>query len=196
MTALLKRLVLASGLAALAALVGCAHPITINPDVKNITGSGTPKVEKSVAYYVSAEDMKREVTTEGGGGDKISYFPYRDLDTSIYKSLSEVYTSVIKLETPNAAAGANKPTLVFTPVFATKSSSASPFTWPATDFSVEMTCKVADASGAAVTQIAVTGTGKATFDEFKTDHGLSSRRASEDAMKQFVKALESTPQLR
>jgi hypothetical protein len=196
MNALFNRILLASGLATLAVLVGCAHPITINPQVNNITGSGTARVDKSVAYYVSPENMKLEVTTDGGGGDKISYFPYRDLDTSIYKSLSEVYTNVVKLEAPTAAAGANGPALIFAPTFVTKSSSSSALTWPATDFSVEMTCKVTDASGAPVTSIAVTGAGKAEFSEFKADFALSSRRASEDTMKKFVKALETTPQVR
>lgn len=195
MTALFKRLLVVSGLATLALLVGCAHPITINPTTVAITGSGAPKVDKAVAYYVSPEDMKREVTTPGGGGDKISYFPYRDLDTSIYKALGEVYTNVTKLESPTAKPG-GKVALVFTPIITTTSSSSSAFTWPATDFSVQLSCKVTDANGAAVTDISVTGTGKAEFSEFKADFGLSARRASEDALRKLIKALETTPQVR
>lgn len=195
MKTLIQRLLLSTGMLALAALVGCAHPITINPDVKAITGSGAPKVAKSVAYYVSADDMKREVTTPGGGGDKISYFPYRDLDTSIFKALSEVYTDVVKLEAP-AAAGGQGHALVFVPQITTTSSSSSALTWPATDFSVALTCKVTDGAGAPVTELAVSGVGKATFSEFKSDFALSSRRASEDAMKKFLQALETTPAVR
>lgn len=196
MTSILKRLILAAGLATLGALVGCAHPITITPDVAKISGSGAPRSTKAVAFYVSDEDMKREVTTEGGGGDKISYFPYRDLDTAIYKSLGEVYENVTKLSAPAAAAGATGPVYVFTPKITTTSSSSSAFTWPPTDFTVDLVCKVTDAKGAPVTEIAVTGTGKASFNEFKSDFALSSRRASEDAMKKFIAALETSPQLR
>ena len=125
---LFQRLLLAVGVGTLAALVGCAHPISINPDLKTITASGTAKVNKSVSYYVSPADTAGEVTTPGGGGDKVSYFPYRDLDTAIYKSLSEVYASVIKLETPLPAAGATTPVLVFTPKLTTTSSSSSGLT--------------------------------------------------------------------
>jgi len=196
MSALLKRLVLAFGLAAVAALVGCAHPITINPDVAKVTGSGAPRIDKSVAYYVSIDDMKREVITAGGGGDKISYFPYRDLDTAIYKSLSEVYTNVTKLETPIAADSAKNAHFVFTPQLTTTSSSSSPFTWPATDFTVELACKVTDSTGKSITDIVVTGNGKAEFSEFKSDFGLSARRASQDALVKFTKAIETSPQLR
>jgi hypothetical protein len=31
---------------------------------------------KKAAYYISDEDRAREVTTPGGGGDKVRYFPY------------------------------------------------------------------------------------------------------------------------
>jgi len=196
MTSLLKRLILAAGLATLGVLVGCAHPITITPDVAKISGSGAQRSTKAVAYYVSDEDMKREVTTAGGGGDKISYFPYRDLDTAIYKSLSEVYQNVTKLSTPAAAAGSTVPVYTFTPKITTTSSSSSAFTWPPTDFTVDVVCKVTDATGKAVTEIAVSGSGKAEFSEFKSDYALSSRRASEDAMKKFIAALETSPQLR
>lgn len=194
MTAIIQRGFLAVALAALALTVGCAHPISVNPDAAAIRASSPARIDKAVAYYVSPDDMKLEVTTPGGGGDKVSYFPYRDLDPAIYQALSQVFTSVIKIETPTAA---GRPVqFLLTPKLLTTSSSSSAFTWPPTDFSVELTCKVTDGSGAPVTSIVVTGTGKAEFSEFKSDFSLSARRASLDAMNKLVKALEAAPELR
>ncbi len=195
---LFKRCFLALGLALLSLMTGCAHQITFTPPADKIVGSGAPRIDKAVAYYVSAEDMKREVITPGGGGDRISYSPYRDLDLGIYKALSEVFTSVVKLETPiDKAKPAGRPVqLLFTPSIVTTSSSESALTWPATDFSIELTCKVTDAQGNSLPEIKVKGVGKASFNEFKHDFALSSRRAAEDALVQLVKALETSPELR
>lgn len=191
----IKRGLLAASLATAALMVGCAHPISVNPDTASIRASSPARIQKAVAYYVSPDDMKLEVTTPGGGGDKVTYFPYRDLDPAIYQALSQVFTSVIKSETPTPAAG-RAVQLMFTPKLLTTSSSSSALTWPPTDFSVELTCKVTDAAGAPVTSIVVTGNGKAEFSEFKSDFSLSARRASLDAMNKLVKALESAPELR
>lgn len=110
--------------------------------------------------------------------------------------MTEVYTNVTKLETPTAAALAKTVHLVFTPKVTTTSSSSSPFTWPATDFTVELACKVTDSTGKAITDIVVTGSGKAEYKEFMSDFGLSARRASQDALVKFTKAIEASPQLR
>lgn len=198
MNMLLKRCFLALGLAGMSLMVGCAHQISFAPDGKKIVASGAPRIEKAVAYYVSADDMKREVITPGGGGDKISYFPYREIDAGIYKALSEVFTSVSKLDAPFDP---NRPAtpalqLVFSPSIVTTSSSSSALTWPATDFTLELTCKVVNGKNAPLKTIVVKGTGKAEFSEFKAEHGLSARRAAEDAMAQLVKALETSPELR
>ena len=52
---------------------------------------------KKAAYYISDEDRAREVTTPGGGGDKVRYFPYRDLEAGLYKVLSATFASIAKL---------------------------------------------------------------------------------------------------
>ena len=43
------------------------------------------------------------VVTPGGGGDKISYQPYRDIETAFYKMLTNVFGNVTKLKTPKDA---------------------------------------------------------------------------------------------
>jgi hypothetical protein len=65
---------------------------------------------------------------------------------------------------------------VVTPQIVTDSSSPSIMTWPPTDFSVTLTCSVADLSGKLIAQPVVHGTGHAEFDEFKHNLGLAAQR--------------------
>ena len=61
-------------------LGGCAHPITIAPDIASVGIVKQRKSSKSIGYYF-AESAEKEVTTAGGGGDSIRYKPYKDLET-------------------------------------------------------------------------------------------------------------------
>ena len=91
-------------------------------------------------------------------------------------------------------AGAIK--LVVLPEIATTSSSSSPFTWPPTAFSVDLTCNINDDSGKRVESVKVTGNGNVSFDEFKSNFSLASVRASNDALAKLIQALADTPELR
>ena len=48
-------------------------------------------------------DRAREVITPGGGGDKVSYFPYRDLEKSIRDALRAVYSDVFVVKAASDA---------------------------------------------------------------------------------------------
>lgn len=182
-----------------ALLAGCAHPIAISPDVAKIEPEvNTPQIKKSVGYFIIPGARETEFTTPGGGGDKVSYKPYRDLETSLYSMLSNVFTSVnlMNSATDKEAIDKYAITLVVTPQIATSSSSPSAFTWPPTRFSVTLTCTVYDPQGKLVASKVVTGEGHAEYDEFKSDFPLAARRASLDAMKKMQTLLLSSPELR
>ena len=173
----IARLACAVALAAL--LAGCSHPITM------ITETAPPRslahlVPKKVAYVMTDAQRDQQVTTAGGSGDRVSYYPYRDLEKSIRDALRAVYRDVIVLRTAgdakaNEAAGVS---LVFTPQIKTDSSSSSWITWPPTSFTAEVACVVSDAVGAEVTRVRATGNGTAEFGEFNGDYGLAARRAA------------------
>ena len=173
----IARLACAVALAAL--LAGCSHPITM------ITETTPPRslahlVPKKVAYVMTDAQRDQQVTTAGGSGDRVSYYPYRDLEKSIRDALRAVYRDVIVLRTAgdakaNEAAGVS---LVFTPQIKTDSSSSSWITWPPTSFTAEVACVVSDAAGAEVTRVRATGNGTAEFGEFNGDYGLAARRAA------------------
>jgi hypothetical protein len=190
----IRRIILASGLALAALMTGCAHPVSVTAsDFSKIKASSDTKIQKSVGFYIAADDFNREVTTPGGGGDKVSYKPYKDLEPAIYKSLSEVFTSVSKLDSLKAPENIN---LVIVPKITSTSYSESILTWPPTLFTVDLTCKVTDKAGAEITEVKAQGTGRAEFSEFKSDTSLSAKRAAQEAMVNLVKALENSPKLR
>ena len=130
----LRRAVSTLAPVALAAVVaGCAHPISLAGNAANLSGTGKAKIDKAAGLAVTEEDRKREVTSPGGGGDKVRYLPWRDLETGLYIALSESFTRVVRV------AGATDPKVkaeglnyVVTPRIVTTSYSPSLVTWPPT----------------------------------------------------------------
>jgi hypothetical protein len=179
---------------------GCAHPISLQADATAIIGSNkaAPKIERKAALAISDEDRKRQVTTPGGGGDKVSYFPYRDLETGLYIVMSESFSSVSRvsgLSDPKIAQEGI--TLVLFPEVTTQSHSPSLLTWPPTVFTIDVAATVKAPDNRTIRQFKVQGEGRAEFDEFKKDPSLSARRAAQDMLNKLVKALnEGAAQLR
>ncbi|OOG45380.1 hypothetical protein [Polaromonas sp. A23] len=180
-------------------LFGCAHPITMNPDLAVVAApAGVKPINKKVGYHMPDVLRAVEVTTPGGGGDKVRYFPYRDIEPGFYKALSEAFTGVSKVQNPKDAAAlqADGISLLITPEITTNSSSDGAFTWPPTQFTVRLVCAIVDANGKPVETIRVSGEGAATFGEFKSNFSLAAVRASNDALVKLIKALGESPALR
>ncbi|MCG5262249.1 hypothetical protein EM868_11305 [Cupriavidus gilardii] len=184
--------------AALVALAGCAHPIIIATDKSAPAEPIEKKVQKNVGFVVPDNLLAKEVITPGGGGDKVSYLPYRDLELPLYSTLSNVFANATKLKSTDDRAAIEKAQLsyIVTPEITTDSSSDSAFTWPPTRFTVNMTCTVTDLSGNVVLKKVVTGQGNAEFAEFKKNFALSAQRASEDMLMKLQKMLDDAPELR
>lgn len=189
------RLLCSSVLVAL--LAACAHPINIEPGTAPTRDAGA-LISRKVAYVMTDADRAKQVTTEGGGGDKISYFPYRDLEKSIREALRSVYQDVIVLRSVNDAKSDTDAStlLVFAPEISTTSSSPSMLTWPPTRFSVEYVCTVTDAKGDILARIRAVGTGAAEWDEFKGDFALAAKRASTEATKALAAEIRGNAKLR
>jgi hypothetical protein len=188
-----------SSFIAVAALAGCAHPIVISPDIEKIEANAASKpITKNVAYYIADDVRTKEVITAGGGGDRVSYQPYRDMETAFYKMLTNVFGNVTKLKTPTdaEAISKNQVSYVITPKIVTNSSSPSAFTWPPTKFSFDLSCDIADATGNLLVTKKVSGEGNAEFSEFKSDFSLSGKRATQDALLKMQRILLDTAELR
>ena len=193
---MLKRISLLMSTACLAlTLGGCAHPISMAPDLAAIESpSNSPVSNKKVGYHISDASRALEITTPGGGGDKVRYFPYRDLEPGLYKALGTVFSDVTKILDPSndAATRQSGISLLVTPEISTTSSSDSFATWPPTRFTVALNCQLKDVDGKIFDTIRVEGEGQAEFSEFKSNFSLSAVRASNDALQKLVIALRQS----
>jgi hypothetical protein len=183
---------------AIAMVAGCAHPMIIKPELEALaTAPGGERIQKKVGLYISAADKAKEVTTPGGGGDKVRYSPYADLEPGLYKVLGDVFQDVSILQATDAASIAKYSlAYVIEPEVTTNSSSSGIFTWMATDFSVQVACKVTDASGQAVTTISSAGEGKASSSELMKNFSIAGQRASQDALLKLRESLLQSADLR
>lgn len=181
-----------------AALLGaCAHPIVISP-LETSNHSDTSVSPKKAAYVMTDADRNKEVITEGGGGDKVSYFPYRDLEKSIRDALHAEYSDVlvIKSAADMDAIRENGISFIFIPEITTSSHSSSIFTWPPTQFTIDLSCSVNDPAGNTITRIKAVGKGSAEFSEFKADFGLAGRRAASDLSEKLRQEIKADQRLR
>ena len=177
---------------------GCAHPIIITPDMANLQREpGSPaKIASRVGYYIPESALGIEVTTPGGGGDSVRYFPYRDLEAGYQKVLNNVYQNVTKVSSSVSPEQltADNISYVLTPKVITSSSSAGVMTWPPTNFTVDLTTSVRDASGKLIGSPRVVGYGHYTVQlGFSAEHGTAGKRAMEDALLQMQRALLELP---
>lgn len=189
---------LAVTLAAAIFLTGCAHPLVITPDLAKLEAPAKAVPHKAVVgYYISEEQRTQEVITPGGGGDRVSYFPYRDMDAGLYKVLGNCFADVVRLKSPadEAAVSQYKVGYIITPQLKTDSSSPSPFTWPPTRFTVDLSANITDSTGTPVATKTVQGVGRAEFDEFKMEYSLSGRRAMEDALQKLQQVILDAKEL-
>jgi hypothetical protein len=187
----------AAGAVLVALLSACAHPISVTP-AKTPERIEAQLIPKKVAYAMTDAERGKEVVTPGGGGDKVSYYPYRDLEKAIRDALRAAYQDVVVVRSAKDATAVRESgaVLVFTPEIKTTSSSPSPFTWPPTRFSSEIICIVTDAGGQEVTRVSATGNGAAEFDEFKSNFSLASQRAGTEVATQLRDAIRSNDKLR
>src|SRR5690606_17640100 len=75
---MIQRLFSLIALTALLALVGCAHPISLTADAAPLVGiGGNDKIDRTAVLVVTDAQLAQEVVGPGGGGDKVSYKPYK-----------------------------------------------------------------------------------------------------------------------
>ncbi|HZV64789.1 MAG TPA: hypothetical protein VFG03_07780 [Telluria sp.] len=176
-----------------AALAGCAHPLTITPNLAKLERDGMtpPRIKAKVGYYIADNLRSQEVTTPGGGGDKATSAPYRDVEAGLYIMLGNVFDGVTRLNSPSDrdAIRSNGISYIITPEILASSSSSSVLTWPPTEFHIDLLCKITDLDGKLLDSPKVVGHGQAEWAEFKGDFALSGKRAAEDALVQMQRKL-------
>lgn len=185
-------------LAVALATVGCAHKINMAPKLDALDAKNVARIEKTVGYYISPADLGKEVVTPGGGGDSVRYLPYQDTEPALKHVLSSQFAKVVpvpSLEDKQFIA-TNRIAYIFVPVIETDSASDAAYTWPPTRFRVTVDCRAIDPAGITVWQGKVTGQGYADFNEFRSEHSLSARRASEEAFIQLQREINAATAFR
>jgi len=175
-----------------AMLAGCAHSIKIAPDpaVLEKNPVAQNRIQARVGYYVPPELMALEVTTPGGGGDNVKYHPYRDMEQGYSQMLGNVFSSVVKMQAaPSLANTKSQVDYVVQPELMTSSGGSGLFTWPPTNFSVDLTSTFRDVSGNVVGRPRVLGIGAAETGERMLEHGIAGRRAMENALNKMKSAI-------
>ena len=175
-------------------LTACAHPIVISPEPSSLPVA-TEKISKNIGFVISPADRDRQITSPGGGGDSVSYVPYRDLEFGLYSTLSSIFSNAVPMTTTADPKKISEQGLkfIFVPTIQTTSSSESILTWPPTFFSIMIDYTVLDSAGTQVLSGRVLGEGRAEFSEFKSDFGLSAKRAGTDVFNKLkTKLLTST----
>ena len=180
-------------------MFGCARPMNMKPDLSALkTPAGLKVIDKQVGFHIPEALLAMEVTSPGGGGDQVRYFAYRDIEPGLYQVFSEAFRRVSKVKDLKNVAGLKTDgvSLLITPVVTTTSFSESAFTWPPAMFTVTLVCTVTDLAGNSVQTLSVTGEGRATFDEFKSNFSLAAVRAANDALAKLLKAFGESAELR
>jgi hypothetical protein len=98
--------------------------------------------------------------------------------------LGNIYQDVTLLNSLNDTGAIAKNSLIYIvdPEITTTSSSTGVLTWMATDFAVNLTCKISDTAGHRIATVSASGVGHADFSDLKHNFSLAGQRASLDAL--------------
>ena len=176
---------------------GCAHKINITPETSKLIGVNMKKADYAVGYHISPNMIDMPVETPGGGGDNVTYTPYKDTESALFTVLSKKFKDVYQVKSLNDSSFIkdNEIKLVFLPTITTNSSSSSFMTWPPTSFTVDLDVKAIDSKGDIVWRDSAFATGQAEFSEFQADFGLAAKRATEEAFIILAEKLANSKKL-
>jgi hypothetical protein len=113
------------------------------------------------------------------------------MEAGFQKMLANVFTDVVKLNSPIDSSSVARDGIgyVIVPTVLTSSGGSGIFTWPPTNFTVDLTSQLRNTDGKIVASPRVVGTGSAETGERLSEHGIAGRRAMEDALQKMQAAL-------
>ncbi len=170
---------------------GCAHRINITPPLDQLEYSGLPQIEKKVGYYISPENLEKQVVTPGGGGDSVKYLPYKESKPALRAILSNIFIEAYPISSLNDThfITSKKISYIFIPKIETNSSSRSIWIWPPSDFTISLECKTTDSSGMEIWRTKVTSEANLGLPSVHRDHSLAGKTAMEEAFSKLQKEI-------
>ncbi|GEM_PF-624507 len=160
-------------------VTACAHRINITPDISEIEAPKLPRIKKNVGYYISSENLEKQVVTPGGGGDKVKYLPYKESEPVLKAMLSNIFVNVYQVPSlgDTKFIDSRDISYVFIPEITTNSSSRSIWIWPPSDFTVTLECKATDPSGEPLWQTKVDSEAHMGLPDVHKDFSLAGKVA-------------------
>lgn len=139
---------------------------------------------------------EKQVITPAGGGDRVRYTPYKDIEPGFNDVLENVFLEVKALDS-NIAPNINNNSVdyVVSLEIDTDSSSASMFTWPPTWFGVALKTDIFNTETKKTTKISAKGEGTANYSKFLMNKGITGQEAALDALKNLQMALLNSDEL-
>lgn len=178
---------------------GCAHEIKVAPSLDNIRRVKVENViDKNVGYYIAPELKALEVKSPGGGGDSITYFPYKDTEGALNTMLSKAFKRVYSLKSLEDKTYITEKNIsfIFKPTLVTTSSSDSIILWPPTKFTINLTCTAVNTDGEIVWQASEMGIGTASSGEVTSDFSIAARRAAENVFQAMLAKISAADKLK
>jgi hypothetical protein len=172
----------------------CAHRISITPPLHQLDATEISRIEKSVGYYISPDDLEKQVVTPAGGGDKVKYLPYKESEPALKTILSNIFIKVYPISSlyDTQFITSNYISYIFIPEIETNSSYRSSWIWPPSDFIVTINCKAIDASGKVIWQKKIKGEAHLRLPDVYRDHSLAAKAATEKAFSELQHEILNT----
>ncbi|MDP3007855.1 MAG: SHOCT domain-containing protein [Methylococcales bacterium] len=150
--------------------------------------SSIPRIKATAGFFIPVDVINFAVTTPPvGEGHSAQYFPYKDLEAGYRKMLSNVFDNVVRLVSPNDSneIAKNAVNFVFLPDLITHSGGSHIFP---TNFTVDLTSNIRDATGKNINNLRVVGNGQAEY----SGDGIAGKLAMEDALLKMQHSLLET----
>lgn len=184
---------------AMSVLSGCAHRIDITPAVGSLNGDySADKIMKNAGYFISEENRNLEVVTPAGGGDKVKYYPYKEMESGLSHVLGSIFTEVYALRSlqDQELVTSKKISYIFIPAITTDSASRSAWIWPPSEFWVTIDCQALDGAGKVIWQTNLKSEALLGLPQVYRDHSLAGRTAAEKALNELGGRIAKSPEFR
>lgn len=171
-------------------MAGCVHHVTIEPEVQPLQTQTKPsdRIKESVGVFIPVDLLHQEFVTPAGGGDKVGYFPYKDIQIGLEKMLANVYQTVRRVNGfDEIGKGSDPVKYVVVPEIKTNSGTPSNVFWHPTFFTVSLTLGIFDEPQGLVAKPNVVGVGEA--DTISRTRSIAGERAMSDALQKMQSTL-------
>jgi len=174
--------------------IGCAHTISITPDLSNINQLVDSKIEVNVGNYISKDDLSKKVVDRLMNGDSVKYASYKEVEPAFVKVLSNIFENVIYIQSLEDIAFIKESelTYIFVPTIETRAFTYNPYAWPPTDFEMTLACYAIDESTKKMWEWDTHVSQKSKYSEYWADQAISGKKAVIQCLNELQEELRST----